>query len=98
MSRPPRFVWVTVATMLVGLLVVGLVALQAKEIADREARRDCARAVASRDDARAMWLYLIDTAHADPERVKTFAAKLDELIPELRCDGGNWVPDRGRDG
>lgn len=94
MSRPPRFVFVIVAVAVISLVVIGGIAVQLRIAADQEAKRDCERAIASRNDSRAMWLYLIDTAKADPKVVGAFAVKLDELLPPLRCEGGNWVPAR----
>ncbi len=94
MTRPPRFILIFTVAVVLGLVITAVVAVAMAQFAEREERRDCARAIASRDDSRAMWLYLIDTATENPERVRTFALKLDELLPDLRCEGGNWVPDR----
>lgn len=94
MKRPPTFVGVIVAVVLVGLLLVGLGAWQVVEIDRAETRRDCDRAVATRNDGRAMWLYLLETSTRDRATIDTFAAKLDELLPPLKCVGGNPLPDR----
>lgn len=92
-TRPPAFVWVVVAVILLGLVVVAVAAWGVHQIDEVGARRDCARVVAARDDARAMWLYAIDAAD-DPHdpKVVEFTKKLDELLPPLRCEGGTWVP------
>ena len=56
MSRPPKFVWVSIVVAVVGALLLSLAVWQVVAIRSAEERRDCARAIASRDDARAMWL------------------------------------------
>lgn len=105
MTLPPRFVLVIIPVAMLCLLSIVGIAWQVKHSADAdkkrdqsaasaEERRDCERAVASRSDSRAMWLYLLDTATADPKQLHKFAVKLDELLPALRCEGGNWVPAR----
>lgn len=92
MRRFPRFVKLSAGIIVAGLLLVAVGAWQVVRIGDQEELRDCQRAVATRTDGRAMWLYLIDTATEDRKTVETFAAKLDELLPELRCVDGNPVP------
>jgi hypothetical protein len=88
-------------TGLVGLLLCGLLTYWVVQSNDAETRRDCERAVAARDDSRAMWLYLLEKANPDrsPEEQKRydeFTVELDNRLPPLRCDGDNWVPDRSK--
>lgn len=93
MKRPPRFVWIVTAVVVIGLVVAGSAAWVAHQINESEGHRDCERAVAARDDSRAMWLYALGTAD-DPNdpKVRAFTKKLDELLPPLTCDGSTWVP------
>lgn len=88
----PKFVPIVSVTGLISLILCGLLAWQVKSSNDAETQRDCERAVSVRDDARAMWLYLVDTADADPSRVDAFVKELNDRLPPLQCHDGNAVP------
>ena len=93
--RIPRFVKVVAAIILGGLGAVSFTAWQVHEIRREEEQRDCRRAVAGRDDNRAMWLYIIGVQ--DPERRDdpdfiAFVRFLNEQLPPLTCVGGDPIP------
>lgn len=93
----PRFVPIVSVTGLVSLALCGLLAWQVREAAEAEVLRDCERAVAVRDDGRAMWLYLLGSAADDESaearaRIEEFVVVLNEKLPPLECRDGNPVP------
>ena len=88
----PRIVPVVSITGLLGLIVSGLLTFWVVQSKEDEQQHDCQRAVAVREDARAMWLYLVDTAHADPKRVSAFVKELNSRLPPLECHDGNALP------
>jgi hypothetical protein len=92
MTTPPRFVFVAVAAAVVSLLLLVTVTWQIQRLSDAETRSDCERAVAVREDGRAMWLYLVDTSTADQARVDAFVIELNNRLPSLHCVDGNPVP------
>lgn len=88
----PKFVPIVSVTGLVSLVLCGVLGWWVQSAHDAETRRDCERAVSVRNDARAMWLYLVDTADADPARVDAFVVELNARLPRLECRDGNAVP------
>jgi hypothetical protein len=94
----PKVVPIISVTGVAGLVLCGVLAWQVQSSNGREEQRDCERAVAAREDSRAMWLYLIGEANPDrtPEEQKRFDAfviELDLRLPPLKCEGGDWVPE-----
>lgn len=90
---PPRFVPFAWAVGLVSLVLSVGIVLQLVHAADAETQRDCERAVAVRDDGRAMWLWVRDTYRGDdPAQMAKFIAELDRRLPPLHCVDGNPVP------
>lgn len=75
------------ASMIVtGLIVVGLlVAVIVNEIGDN--RAICERAVAVREDGRAMWLEAFELFPTSDEAAE-LRIRLDELLPPLTCPPG----------
>jgi hypothetical protein len=71
-------------TRLVAGAVVGAVVLFGATVGVR--RVVCAETVDTRDDARSVWIYLIETS-ADPEseRVGEFVEFMDHRLPALEC-------------
>jgi hypothetical protein len=71
-------------TRLVAGAVVGAVVLFGATVGVR--RVVCAETVDTRDDARSVWIYLIETS-ADPEseRVGEFVEFMDRRLPALEC-------------
>lgn len=99
----PKVVPIVSVTGVAGLVLCGVLAWQVQSSNGREEQRDCERAVAARADSRAMWLYLIDSAESaktpeERERFEAFVAELDERLPALKCEGGDWVPDTDNQG
>lgn len=93
MTKPPRYIALVIAVAVTSLLLTLLVAWRVDLLGDREEQRDCARAVAVRDDNRAMWLYLLDEAQpADDKRARDFRAELNDRLPALKCADGDPVP------
>lgn len=92
--RIPRWVKAAAGLMLVGGSAVAYTAYQVGEIREEERERDCRRAVAARDDNRAVWLYLVarEPERADDDDVVTFVAFLDERLPPLACVDGTPTP------
>lgn len=90
--HPPRFVWLYLLVAVVVLASAAVLAYQASTIIEAEKQRDCQRAVATREDGRAMWLYLAENSTEDPQRVTDFLVVLNERLPPLRCEDGNPVP------
>lgn len=61
-----------------------------RQEADRQERLEdgCARAVAGRDDNRAMWLFLFGQFAGAPN-IPVVAEALDRLLPPLECNDQN---------
>lgn len=92
--RVPRWVKAVAAIVLGGGGAVAFTAWQVGEIRQEEQQRDCRRAVAARDDGRAVWLYLVarDPERADDPDVVEFVEFLDSRLPPLRCVAGDPTP------
>jgi hypothetical protein len=91
----PRFVKAIIGIAVAGLALVAFTAWQVASIRAEEEQRDCDRAVAARDDTRAVWAYLMasgDLERADGLDVAAFMEFLDERLPALVCEGGNPIP------
>ena len=91
-SKTPQFVYVISLVAIVSLLLTTLVAWRVDLLGQDEENRDCARAIAAREDNRTMWLYLLDTADAKPAEVEAFRVELNKRLPALECHGGNPIP------
>jgi hypothetical protein len=89
----PRYVWAVMTVALLGLFLALAVSWQLHSLRVAESKRDCERAVASRQDGRSMWLYLASRSD-DTRKVTAFLNQLDSLLPPLRCVGGDAVPIR----
>jgi hypothetical protein len=97
----PRVVPIVSVTGVVGLILCAVLTWVVMQTNDAEEQRDCQRSVAARDDSRAMWLYLIDSAdkdrtRAEQKRFDDFVAELDKRLPPLKCDDGDFVPDEDK--
>lgn len=86
----PGFVKAAAGVVGAGLLSIGSVAYQIAQ--DRDGRRqdECERVVQSREDGRAVWLYLVgrDPERRDDPDVVEFVEFLNDRLPPLECDGG----------
>lgn len=99
MTRPPKWVAVTVGVAVGSLLLTLLLGWWVAQWRRHEERSDCDRVVAARDDSRAMWLYVIGLSYPDrtPDeeaRFQAFVAELDKRLPPLTCKDGDAVPGR----
>lgn len=94
MSTAPRFIRVVGFVAVAGFILAVVVAWKTSEFAVHQRQRDCERAVAVREDGRAMWLYLLDTADPDNERAPAFVAELNKRLPPLECVDGKPVSTR----
>lgn len=94
MNSVPKFTLVTALLGITSLLVAGLLSWYIVETNNEDAQRSCNRVVASRNDSRAMWIYLLKTKGGEnPKASAIFSRKLNELLPALVCDeNGNWAP------
>jgi hypothetical protein len=79
----PAFFKQVIAVVIVGLVLIGLVTAQVNT-------RLCEQRAASRDDGRAVWLYLVarEPERRDDPDVVDFVRFLDERLPALDC---NWM-------
>lgn len=99
--RRNRFLVASVAiTLLIaaGAIALGFTALlidrQREEDRQHTAERFCERTVETRDDNRAMWLWLIDAVSTTSPLAGEARVELDRLLPVLVCDDdNNPVPD-----
>ncbi len=90
----PRWVGAAAAAGVLSLVLSVGIAWKVQQSDSAEERRDCERAVAARDDGRAMWLYVVETnTSADQARVDAFVTELNDRLPPLKCVDGNPVPD-----
>lgn len=85
----PRWVYAIFGIAIAGLLGIGALfwALERSQTNQEEQR--CDRAVAGREDNRAMWLYLIERLtpdRADDPDVVAFIDELNKRLPQLYCD------------
>lgn len=89
----PRVVPIVSITGLLGLVLVGWLTYFVVGYIDTETQQDCERIVANREDARSMWLYLVETApKSNQAKVDAFVTELNTRLPSLECQGGNAVP------
>lgn len=93
MRRVPHFVKMVAAVVVLGLLLVVAFSVRLSRQQHDINRAACERAVATREDNRAMWLYLVDK-NPDPtsDDVTEFVAYLDQRLPSLECVGELPVP------
>jgi hypothetical protein len=92
-QRVPRFVWVILAVAVVSLTIAVAVSWQVATLRAEEEDRDCQRAVATRTDGRAMWLWIAGAyGQGNPQRTEAFLDELDRRLPELRCIDGDPTP------
>lgn len=94
MTQPvPRFVWLILGIAVVGLVAAVGVSWQVAALRGDEEERDCQRAVTTRTDGRAMWLWIAGAyGEGNPQRTRAFLDELDLRLPELRCVDGDPVP------
>jgi cbb3-type cytochrome oxidase cytochrome c subunit len=92
-QRVPRFVLLIVAVAVISLAVAVAVSAQVATLRAEEEERDCQRAVATRTDGRAMWLWIAGAyGQGNPQRTEAFLDELDRRLPELHCVDGDPIP------
>lgn len=88
--RSPRFVKIVAALMLTGIGFAGFSAW----LLDNQRDAACERSVSTREDGRAVWLYLVarDPERADDPDVVAFVTFLNDRLPPLECVRGRPTP------
>lgn len=87
----PNYVKLFVAVIIVSALLAVLTALYVADLRTDEEQRDCDRAVNTRQDNRAMWLW-VGERFGDEEVITEMNVELNERLPLLVCEGRNPVP------
>lgn len=85
--RVPRFV-IVVAVLLVAVLAGTILFVSWLRAA---ARHECELRVESRDDTRAMWVWVAEQ-NPDAELIDEFRTELNRRLPQLRCEGARLTP------
>lgn len=90
--HPERALFVAMLVNLAAVLGIAGLTLNAVQYRSAERREDCERRVDTREDTRAMWIWLVDQFPGDDlaERART---ELDLRLPSLRCDGPIPIPE-----
>lgn len=92
-TRRGRLLFAAMVAGLVAAVTIGWFTIVELSYRHDQELRDCARVVATRDDGRSMWTWVIDEFVSDNPAVhERVLDKLDELLPQLECDGTTPVP------
>lgn len=92
--RVPRFVKAIIFTIVVGIGAVSYAGWKTADVRHEQDRKACDRAVANRDDGRAVWLYLVarNPERRDDPDVIDFITFLNDRLPPLVCVDGIPTP------
>jgi hypothetical protein len=91
-SSAPLFAKLVAIGCVAGLGLVSVGAWQLARLRAEEEQRDCERAVAGREDNRAMWIWLGEQFPDDAVELG-LPGQLADRLPSLRCVDGNPVPE-----